>query len=289
MPSLIDFRRRIRAVKNTQQITKAMKMVAASRFRKAQERILGARPFQTQMLRVLHNLASHVGEDAHPLFDVRDLDQPHSRVLMILVTADKGLCGGFNTNLIKMATQHVLAHGSRDYTFSLVGRKGRDFVRRRRLPVRFELVNIFNDVKFVHAQEIAGDAIEAFTAGEVDGVELVYNEFKSVLQQRPMIERVLPIPRLPPDEQVAGGIDHLYEPDAATIFDRMLPGYVAFDIFHALLESAAAEHGARMTAMESATKNAGEVIDGLTLYMNKVRQAAITREIIEVVSGAQAL
>ena len=189
MPSLIDFRRRIRAVKNTQQITKAMKMVAASRFRKAQERILGARPFQTQMLRVLHNLASHVDEDAHPLFAMRDLDQPGSRVLMILVTADKGLCGGFNTNLIKMATGHVLAHRSRQYTFSLVGRKGRDFVRRRRLPVHLELVNIFNDVKFVHAQEIAQDAIEAFTSGEVDGVELVYNEFKSVLQQRPMIER----------------------------------------------------------------------------------------------------
>ena len=289
MPSLIDYRRRIRAVKNTQQITKAMKMVAASRFRKAQERILGARPFQRQMLRVLHNLASRVDEEKHPLFANRDLDAPGSRVLMILVTADKGLCGGFNTNLIKMATGHVLAHPHRQYSFTLIGRKGRDFVRRRHLPVRFELVNIFNDVKFVHAQEIARVAIDAFTKGEVDGVELVYNEFKSVIQQRPLVECVLPIPRLPPEEQTSPGIDYVYEPDAETIFDRMLPGYVAFDIYHALLESVAAEHGARMSAMESATRNAGDVISSLTLYMNKVRQAAITREIIEVVSGAQAL
>ena len=289
MPSLIDFRRRIRAVKSTQQITKAMKMVAASRFRRAQEHILGARPFQRQMLRVLHDLAARVDEEHHPLFARRDLDAPGARVLMILVTADKGLCGGFNTNLIKTATNHVVEHPHRQYTFSLIGRKGRDFVRRRRLPVRFELVNIFNDVKFVHAQEIARDAMEAFSKGEVDGVELVYNEFKSVLQQRPTVEQVLPIPRLAVEEQVAPGIDYIYEPGPSQIFDQLLPRYVAFDIFHALLESVAAEHGARMTAMESATKNAGDVIDGLTLYMNKVRQAAITREIIEVVSGAQAL
>jgi F-type H+-transporting ATPase subunit gamma len=289
MPSLIDYRRRIRAVKSTQQITKAMKMVAASRFRRAQERILGARPFQRQLLRVLHNLASRVDPEQHPLFAKRDLDAPGARVLMILVTADKGLCGGFNTNLIKTATAHVLAHPQRKYSFSLIGRKGRDFVRRRRLPVRFELVNIFNDVKMIHAQEIARDAIEAFSKGEVDGVELVYNEFKSVLQQRPMVEQVLPIPRLPEEDQVASGIDYIYEPGPEQIFNELLPRYVAFDIFHALLESVAAEHGARMTAMESATKNAGDVINGLTLYMNKVRQAAITREIIEVVSGAQAL
>ena len=155
MPSLIDFRRRIRAVKSTQQITKAMKMVAASRFRRAQERILGARPFQRQMMHVLHNLATRVDEDRHPLFATRDLDKPGTKVLLILVTADKGLCGGFNTNLLKMASQHVLAHPHRNYTFALVGRKGRDYVRRRGLPVHFELVNIFNDVKFIHAQEIA--------------------------------------------------------------------------------------------------------------------------------------
>lgn len=288
MPSLIDYRRRIRAVKSTQQITKAMKMIAASRFRRAQERILGARPFQRELLRVIHNLASHVDSSAHPLFAERDLDAPGARVLLIVVTADKGLCGGFNTNLIKTAGQHMLAHPGRRYTMSLVGRKGRDFFRRRGVPVRFELVNIFNNIKYEHALEIARDAMEAFTTGEVDGVELVYNEFKSVMQQRPIVEQVLPIPRLSPQDLVSQ-VDYLYEPHAAEIFSRSLPVYVEFDIFHALLESAAAEHGARMTAMDSASKNAAEVIDGLTLHMNKVRQAAITREIIEVVSGAQAL
>jgi F-type H+-transporting ATPase subunit gamma len=289
MPSLIDYRRRIRAVKSTQQITKAMKMVAASRFRKAQERILGARPFQRQLLRMMHSLASRTRVEAHPLFATRDLDAPGARVLLIVVTADKGLCGAFNTNVIKTATQHVLARSGQQYTLSLVGRKGRDFFRRRPIPVRFELTGIFNDVRFLHAEEIAKDAIEAFTSGQVDGVELVYNEFKSVLQQRPVVEQVLPIPRLPVEDLPAAGIDYLYEPPPGTIFEGLLPNYVKFDVFHALLESVAAEHGARMTAMDAATKNAAEVVDSLTLHMNKVRQAAITREIIEVVSGAQAL
>jgi F-type H+-transporting ATPase subunit gamma len=289
MPSLIDYRRRIRAVKSTQQITKAMKMIAASRFRKAQERILGARPFQRELLRVIHNLASRVDSSAHPLLAERELDRPGARVLLIVVTADKGLCGGFNTNLIKMAAQHMLAHPTRQHTMSLVGRKGRDFFRRRGVPVHFELVNIFNNVKYEHALEIARDATEAFVKGEVDGVELVYNEFKSVMQQRPLVEQVLPIPRHALEGPPASLVDYLYEPDPATIFERVLPVYLVFDIFHALLESAAAEHGARMTAMDSASKNADEVIDSLTLHMNKVRQAAITREIIEVVSGAQAL
>ena len=289
MPSLLDYRRRIRAVKSTQQITKAMKMVAASRFRRAQERILGTRPMYRQLVRVMRSLATRVDDSMHPLFAVRDLDRPGAKVLLIVITADKGLCGAFNTNLIKTASLHVLGHKTRPVTMSLVGRKGRDFFRRRGLPVRFELVNIFNDVKYAHAQEIARDAIEAFTAGEVDAVELVYNEFKSVLQQRPVVEPLLPIPRLPVEELPAGDIDYLYEPEPAKIFEKLLPQYVAFDVFHALLESVAAEHGARMTAMDSASKNAADVIDGLTLHMNKVRQAAITREIIEVVSGAQAL
>lgn len=289
MPSLIDYRRRIRAVKSTQQITKAMKMIAASRFRRAQERILGARPFHRQLLRVMHNLATVVPPDQHPLFACRDLDRPGARVLLIVVTADRGLCGAFNTNVLKTATQHVLAHPGREFVLSLIGRKGRDFFRRRPFAVRYELVNIFNNVKYVHAQDIARDAIDAFTSGEVDAVEVVYNEFKSVLQQRPIVEPVLPIPRLPAEEVPAGHVEYLYEPDPAQIFETLLPTYVTFDIFHALLESAAAEQGARMSAMDSASKNAAEMIDSLTLHMNKVRQAAITREIIEVVSGAQAL
>ncbi len=289
MPSLIDYRRRIRAVKSTQQITKAMKMVAASRFRRAQERILGTRPYYRQLVRVMHGLASRVEPDRHPLFAVRDLDRPGARVLLIVITADKGLCGAFNTNVIKLASQHLTATPERAYVTALIGRKGRDFFRRRGVATRFELVGIFNDVRFAHAQEIARDAIEAFTSGEVDAVDLVYNEFKSAIQQQPVVERVLPVPRLDPGEIPAGHIDYLYEPDPARICDAVLPEYVAFDIYHALLESVAAEHGARMTAMDSASKNAAEVIEGLTLHMNKVRQAAITREIIEVVSGAQAL
>ncbi len=289
MPSLIDYRRRIRAVKSTQQITKAMKMVAASRFRRAQERILGTRPYYRQLVRVMHNLATRVEGERHPLFAVRDLDRPGAKVLVIVVTADKGLCGAFNTNLIKLAAQQLAGAGGRAYVTALVGRKGRDFFRRRGVPCRFELVGIFNDVKFAHAQEIARDAIEAFTSGEVDAVDIVYNEFKSAIQQRPVVERVLPIPRLPAEEVPSGQVDYLYEPEPQKIFDTLLPSYVAFDIYHALLESVAAEHGARMTAMDSASKNAAEVIEGLTLHMNKVRQAAITREIIEVVSGAQAL
>lgn len=289
MPSLIDYRRRIRAVKSTQQITKAMKMVAASRFRRAQERILGTRPYYRQLVRVMHGLASRVEQDRHPLFAVRDLDRPGAKVLLIVVTADKGLCGAFNTNLIKLAGQQLTSTPGREHVTALIGRKGRDFFRRRGVACRFELVGIFNDVKFAHAQEIARDAIAAFTSGEVDAVDLVYNEFKSAIQQRPIVERVLPIPRLAADEVPAGAIDYLYEPAPEKIFDTLLPNYVAFDVFHALLESVAAEHGARMTAMDSASKNAAEVIEGLTLHMNKVRQAAITREIIEVVSGAQAL
>jgi F-type H+-transporting ATPase subunit gamma len=289
MPSLIDYRRRIRAVKSTQQITKAMKMVAASRFRRAQERILGTRPYYRQLVRVMQGLASRVDAESHPLFAVRDVDRPGARTLLVVVTADKGLCGAFNTNLIKLAAQQITAHPGRQHVMSLVGRKGRDFFRRRGMATRFELVGIFNDVKFAHAQEISRDAIEAFTSGEVDAVDLVYNEFKSAIQQRPIVERVLPIPRLAVEEIPSGQIDYLYEPAPQEIFDTLLPNYVAFDIFHALLESVAAEHGARMTAMDSASKNAADVIEGLTLHMNKVRQAAITREIIEVVSGAQAL
>ncbi len=289
MPSLLDYRRRIRAVKNTQQITKAMKMIAASRLRKAQERMTGVRPFSRQIVRLLHNLATVVDQEKHPLLAARDLTVPGANVLMIVVTADKGLCGGFNTNLIKAASSRMLEHPTRRHTMALIGRKGRDFFRRRGMPVTFELSGVFSHLKYAHAQEIARVVVDEFTSGRVDGVELVYNEFKSVMQQRVVVEQLLPIPRLPPDLAPTAGIEYLYEPDAQTLYDQLLPRYVEFDIFHALLESAAAEHAARMTAMDAASKNAGDVIDALTLHMNKVRQAAITREIIEVVSGAQAL
>ena len=292
MPSLLDIRRRIRAVKSTQQITKAMKMVAASKLRRAQERIQHARPFATQMLRVLNSLAARVEPSAHPLLDERKTPRAGGRALLFVITADRGLCGSFNTNVIKSAGTFVKEHADREVALGLVGRRGRDFFARRGFDVRYEQINLFASLKFEDAQRIARAAIDAFTAGDVDSVYLVYNEFKSVLNQRVVVERLLPIPRLEieaPDNTAEPVVDYLYEPAPGELFTTLLPSHVEVQVFRALLESAAAEHAARMTAMDAATRNSAEMIDQLTLYMNKVRQAAITREIIEVVSGAQAL
>ena len=302
MPSLIDLRRRVRAVKNTQQITKAMKMVAASKLRRAQERMSNARPFAQQMQRVLASLASRVDPSAHPLLAAREL-RPDGRTLVIIVTADKGLCGSFNTNIIKAGGAFV-AGSSQACTLGLVGRKGRDFFGRRSFAVMYEQIGIFQKLTYGHAQAIAQSAIESFTSGQVDRVVLVYNEFKSVMTQRVVVDQLLPIPRS--DVELSGtsgsdpksgsdpgkadpGVDYLYEPSPEAIFNELLPRYVEVQVYKALLESNAAFFAAQMTAMDSASKNATDMIASLTLYMNKVRQAAITREIIEVVSGAQAL
>jgi len=289
MPSLIDLRRRIRSVKSTQQITKAMKMVASSRLRRAQDRVLGARPFARMGTELISSLALRVDPAAHPLLAERDLARPGSTTLLIVVTADKGLCGAFNTNIIKEAGKFITAVPGRNITLTLVGRKGRDFFRRRGYPVTYERVNLFGRLDFDHARGIARTAIEEFTSGRVDAVHLVFNEFKSILQQRLVAEQLLPIPRRAIPDRQEPPIDYIYEPSAAELLDALLPRFVETAVWQALLESAAAEHAARMTAMDAATRNAGEVIDSLTLYMNKVRQAAITREIIEVVSGAEAL
>jgi len=286
MPSLIDLRRRIRAVKSTQQITKAMKMIAASRLRKSQERVVNARPFANEALRVLRDLAARTDASAHPLLAVRE----EKTVLAFVLTSDKGLCGSFNTNIIKAASQAILARPNQQVNLGLIGRKGRDFFRRRGFPVTYERVNFFQRLKFEDAEAIAEVAINEYAAEKVDAVYLVYNEFKSVIQQRIVAEKLLPIPRADLDEaDAAARVDYIYEPNPAALFERMLPGHVRVQVWRALLESAAAENAARMTAMDAATKNATEMIDSLTLYMNKVRQAGITREIIEVVSGAQAL
>jgi F-type H+-transporting ATPase subunit gamma len=289
MPSLIDLRRRIRAVKSTQQITKAMKMVAASKLRRAQERITSARPFAREMLRVLNGLASRVDPASHPLLDLREGET--KQTLLIVVTADRGLCGSFNTNIVKAAGAFLAERPSREVALGLVGRKGRDFFIRRGVEVRFEQINIFQQLRYGDAQAIARTAIEDFTTRRVDAVYIVYNEFKSVLQQRVAVERLLPIPRLEGAAESAEGpaIDYLFEPSPEAIFRDLLPRHVEVQVYRALLESSAAEHAARMTAMDTATKNSAEMIESLTLYMNKVRQAAITREIIEVVSGAEAL
>ena len=260
-------------------------MVSASKLRRAQERIINARPFAQHMLRVLNGLAARVDPSLHPLLDLRP--DGTGRTLLIVVTADRGLCGGFNTNIIKAAGAFIAERPAIEVTLGLVGRKGRDFLARRGFNVRFEHINLFQDLSFGHAQAIARAAIEDFTGGDIDAVYLLYNEFKSVLQQRIVVEQLLPIPRLEP-ETGAAAMDYLYEPAPDEIFRELLPHHVEVQVYRALLESSAAEHAARMTAMDTATKNSAEMIESLTLYMNKVRQAAITREIIEVVSGAQA-
>ncbi|HET9830983.1 MAG TPA: ATP synthase F1 subunit gamma [Vicinamibacterales bacterium] len=296
MPSLIDLRRRVRAVKNTQQITKAMKMVAASKLRRAQERITAARPYAQQMQRVLGSVASRVGSAAHPLLTVRE-PGPESKTLVIVVSADKGLCGSFNTNIIKAASGFVLA-SPQPCALGLVGRKGRDFFGRRGFTIAFDEVGIFQKLKYEDAQRIAQTAMDVFINGEVDRVMLIYNEFRSVISQRVVVDQLLPVARDVDAAAAAskaeaaahiGQVDYLYEPSAQEIFNQLLPRYVEVQVYRALLESNAAFFAAQMTAMDTATKNSAEMIASLTLYMNKVRQAAITREIIEVVSGAQAL
>jgi F-type H+-transporting ATPase subunit gamma len=290
MPSLLDIRRRVRAVKSTQQITKAMKMVAASKLRRAQERIQQARPYAAQMQRVLNSLASRVDPSAHPLLDERREQKAGGRALLFVITADRGLCGSFNTNVVKSSATFITENRDREVVLGLVGRRGRDYFARRGFQVRYEQINLFAALKFADAKAMAGVAIDAFVNGEVDSVHLVYNEFKSVMQQRVVVERLLPIPRGTFDETAGTPtVEYLYEPSPAILFEHLIPSHVEVQIYRALLESAAAEHAARMTAMDAATRNSAEMIDQLTLHMNKVRQAAITREIIEVVSGAQAL
>ena len=297
MPSLIDIRRRVRAVKSTQQITKAMKMVSSSKLRRAQERILRSRPYAQQMLRVFNHLANTVDSAAHPLLN----DDPESgRTLLIVITADRGLCGSFNTNIVKSALQFTIEHPKTDegaeVALALVGRKGRDFFMRRGFDVKYEEVGLFQIVKWSNAQAIAQTAITEFLGPDISSVYLVYNEFRSVISQRVVIEKLLPIPRLRAEDtddasgrQGLEGADYLFEPNPEELLNTLLPLHVAVQINRALLESSAAEHAARMQSMDSATRNAKEMVDRLTLYMNKVRQAAITREIIEVVSGAQSV
>jgi F-type H+-transporting ATPase subunit gamma len=292
MPSLLDIRRRIRAVKSTQQITKAMKMVAASKLRRAQERIQHARPFATQMKRVLNSLATRVDPSAHPLLDERQVPRADGRTMLIVITADRGLCGSFNTNVIKAAATFI-AENPTQVALGLIGRRGRDYFVRRTHDLLYEQINLFAQLRFDHAQAIARRAMDLFTRGEVDSVYLVYNEFKSVLQQRVVVDRLLPIPReeieaqrVPPETPI---VEYLYEPAPEELFHTLIPNHVEVQVFRALLESNAAFYAAQMTAMDAATRNSGEMIEQLTLNMNKVRQAAITREIIEVVSGAQAL
>jgi F-type H+-transporting ATPase subunit gamma len=283
MPTLLDLRRRVRSIKNTQQITKAMKMLSAAQLRRAQDRILSARPYARKMLEVLNSLATRANPEAHPLLAVRE----PMRVEVVVVTADKGLCGSFNANILKAAAG-FLEKERAELRIQVVGRKARDFFRRRTYTVNHQHVDIFRRLDYPMAASIAGPLIERYSECEIDAAYIIYNEFKNVLQQRVVVERLLPLEKLRferPEEE----FDYLYEPDAAGIFAQILPKHVEYQVWRALLESGAAEQAARMTAMDNASKNAAELIDELTLTMNRVRQAAITKEILEVVGGAEAL
>jgi F-type H+-transporting ATPase subunit gamma len=294
MPNLLDIRRRIKSVKNTQQITKAMKMVSAAKLKRAQDRVVTARPFANKMIEVLGGIAERTDENFHhPLLDARG----DERYLLVLVTADKGLCGAFNTNLIKAAQAFIRENAGKQVEILAIGRKGRDFFKRRGASLVGEYIGVTGKgrVDFSEALEIARDVIKRFTEDEgIDKAFVIYNEFKSVLQQRVVTEQLLPVARATSSSEPATAdkavnlVDYIYEQPPAEIFARLLPRLVETQIFRALLESIASEQGARMTAMDSASKNARELIDSLTLNMNRVRQAAITNEIIEVVSGAAA-
>jgi F-type H+-transporting ATPase subunit gamma len=312
MPSLLDIKRRIRSVKNTQQITKAMKMVAAAKLRRSQDRILGTRPYALELAKVTANLArgaraaafdtvpeedglagNEPGEDelgddglgeagaAHPLLEVR----PEERVLLAVVTGDRGLAGSFNAVVLRRARQ-AIGRWER-LELLLLGKKGADFFGRRKVPIRRAYRDLFASVTYPAAREIAEEVARAYAAGEYDAVYVIYNRFVSVMRQELTEERLLPIPVGPGSE--AGAADYLFEPSPEAILAQILPRYLTFQVYRVLLESQAAEHAARMTAMDSATSNAGEMIEKLTLHYNRARQAAITKELIEVVSGSNAL
>lgn len=284
MATLRDIRRRIGSVKNTKQITRAMKVVAASRLRRSQERIFNARPYANQMLAVLESVAARLEQQQHPLLARR----PERKSLLVVVTADRGLCGGFNANLLRTAQSYIRERGADKVSLVVVGRKGKDFFRRQSVNITAEYVNIFKQLEFSHAKELAEKIIGLYTSEEVDAVDLVYNEFKSMMVQDVKVERYLPIePRVAAEGEFQA--DYIYEQPPAEILKALLPRYVEVEVFRALLESQAAEYAARMTAMDSATNNADDLIETLRLKLNRARQAGITKEIIEVVSGAQAL
>jgi len=286
MPSLIDLRRRIKSVKNTEQITKAMKMVSAAKLRRAQEKVLAARPYASLLGEMMGSILGNQAEDSpaltHPLLVRRE----EKRILLLLLSGDKGLCGAFNSNALKASQRFLGDHSDASIELELIGRRGADYYRRREVPVAGEWINVFANVDFNVAKQISRKVMDRFIAAEIDSVYLIYNEFKSVMTQTIVVERMLPV-KMPESE--GGSREYIYEQPPAEIFRTLLPKYVDTTIYQAMVESGASEHAARMTAMGSATRNAGEMIDKLTLHLNRVRQASITKELIEVVSGAQAL
>jgi F-type H+-transporting ATPase subunit gamma len=286
MPSLIDLRRRIRSVKNTQQITKAMKVVSAAKLRRAQDRVLAARPYSQIIQRMLSNVAQAAAEQNSG----EEIDllarRPEKRILLLVITADRGLAGAFNSNVIRLALKFIAEHRESEVRLELMGRKGRDFFKRRRANISGEYATLFQKPpRYEDALEIARKVIDLFRKAEIDAVDLVVNNFKSMLASQLVTTRLLPVELPEKQEQ----IDYIYEQPPGELLAALLPRYIEAQIYRAMLESDAAQHAARMTAMEAASTNATDVISELTLKMNRVRQASITREIIEIVSGAAAL
>ena len=287
MPTLLDFRRRIRSVKNTQQITRAMKFVSAAQLRRAQEAALSARPYAKELARVLRSTMGRIAEPQHPLLARR----PEERVLAIVLSGERGLAGAFNTNILRRANEFFRANSGKKISVIPVGKKGRDALKKAGFNIIAEYVNVLARVNFATAREIATLVTGLYTKEEIDSVYVIFSEFKTVMSSNLIVEKLLPAESASageetPAERASAQVDYIYEQTAAQLLDRLLPRYVETQLLRAMLESSAAEHAARMTAMESATKNAGDVIEALTLHMNKVRQAAITKEIIEIVSGA---
>jgi F-type H+-transporting ATPase subunit gamma len=285
MASLIDIRRRVRSVRNTQQITKAMKMISAAKLRRAQDRALASRPYARLLKEILANVAEAARQNPYEGGHALLAERPEDRILLVVVTADRGLAGGFNSNLLRLAQRFVNEHRDKQLSFELLGRKGRDYFRRRGAKISGEHLDLFRNVRYEDAEKIADSIIERFSEAEIDAVYLFVNEFRSVVAPNVTVRRLLPI-EVPKSSAPA---DYIYEQKPEELLGSLLPRYVRVQLYRALLESAAAEHAARMTAMDAATNNASDMIDNLTLYMNRVRQASITREIIEIVSGAAAL
>jgi F-type H+-transporting ATPase subunit gamma len=285
MATLRDIRRRIRSVESTQKITRAMKLVAAAKLRRAQERILSARPYAVKMAELLSSLVSRAEGEAHPLL----VRRPAARKRLVIITADKGLCGAFNSNILRASLAFLREQGETNVTLVVVGKKARDFYRRRPWEVKSAMLGFFDRLAYSHAQELAGGLMQEYLGGEVDEVHLMYNEFRSVAVQRVKREQLLPIEPAAAEGPAAAGGDYIYEPSPEAILAALLPRHVTTQVYRALMESVAGEYGARMTAMEAATKNAKEMIGVLTIQYNKARQERITKELLDIVGGAEAL
>ncbi|RMH06635.1 MAG: ATP synthase F1 subunit gamma [Nitrospirae bacterium] len=296
MPSLQSLRRKIASLKNTQKITKAMKMVAAAKVKRAQDRILAARPYAHKLREVLGNLSQRVNRQSHPLLERR----PARKTELLVVTSDRGLCGAFNANILRNAQEFLQEHAGRgeEVAVCVVGRKGLDFFRRRQWTILEEWPGVFDRLSYEHALDIGQCIVEQYQKERFDQLYVVYNEFKSMLQQQVVVEKLLPIEAIGTTDPAENGGEvekaeaqgaYLYEPDEAELLEALLPKHFEVQMYRILLESAAAEQAARMTAMDGATRNAGELIRKVTLFYNKTRQAAITKELMDIVGGAEAL